>query len=375
MSTRVTALDTLRGVAILGTLGTNIWIFTDPDGIAGFISAAATSGPAETVLRTISNGKFLGLLSIMFGVGIAIQAASADRRGARWPGWYLWRAALLLLEGVLHYVLIFEGDVLAFYAIVSIPVAYLAVRSDRALRAWTTTAAATVHVAAMGLLTAAIIAAGGGIDGGGLPPLPDTWPDQVRMRLDHWPALRTEGLFVLPLSTLLFLAGVRLWRAGAFRPEGRALRARLMLWGLAVGVPLNFATAFAGPQWFLVDRYVCAPLVAFGLLGGITALVHRMREHPGPLRTALTAVGRTAMSCYILQNLIASALCYQWGLGLADTLGHHRPWFTIAAWITVSALLMAGAAWWVRRFDRGPIEAVWHRLYLLPQRRRVETTV
>ena len=370
MNTRLTALDTLRGVAILGTLGTNIWIFTHPDGIAGFISSAVDADTFETILRTISNGKFLGLLSIMFGVGIAIQAGSAQRRGARWPGWYPWRATLLFIEGALHYLLIFEGDVLMFYAIVAVLVAYLAARSDRALRTWMITAA-TLHTAAVALLTAVLLTSDAAITGGGLPA-PDTWLDQVRMRLDHWPALRTEGLFVLPLSTALFLAGVRLWRAGAFTPDGRRLRARLTWWGIGAGVPLNFLTTFAGPQWFLVDRYLCAPLVALGLLAAVTTLLHRMREHPGPLRAAVTAVGRSAMSCYILQNLIASVLCYPWGLGLADTFGHARPWFTIAAWIVVSALLMAGATWWTRRHDRGPIEALWHRLYQFPQRTPVQ---
>ncbi|MFC5288346.1 DUF418 domain-containing protein [Actinokineospora guangxiensis] len=376
-STRVTALDTLRGVAILGTLGTNIWIFTHPGGFAGFVADTAGGDWFETLLRTISNGKFLGLLSIMFGVGIAIQAGSAARKGARWPGWYLWRAALLFIEGVLHYVLIFEGDVLAFYAIVSILVAFLATRSDRAVRAWMV-AAATLHVALISLLTAGIVAGGGDIAAGvnGLPS-PRTWTGQVAMRLEHWTVFRAEGVFIVALSTLLFLAGVRLWRAGAFTGDerGARIRRRLIGWGLGVGVPLNVAAAFAGPQWFLVDRYLCAPLVAFGLLGGITALVHRMRTEQGPLRAALSAVGRSAMSGYILQNLIASVLCYRWGLGLAERFGHDGPWFTVAMWFAVSALVMAGSAWWMRRHDRGPIETVWHGLYLLPQRGRVETRV
>ncbi|MGW5049641.1 DUF418 domain-containing protein [Actinokineospora sp. NPDC004072] len=374
MSTRVTALDTLRGVAILGTLGTNAWIFTNPGGFAGFLTDAATADTTGTILRTLSNGKFLGLLSILFGVGIAIQLGSARRRGARWPGWYPWRAALLFIEGVLHYILVFEGDVLTFYAIVAIPVAYLAARSRRAIRAWMITIAA-VHTAVVGLLTAALVASDQAIDGTGLPTA-DTWTGQVALRLEHWGPLRSEGLFVLPLSTVLFLAGVLLWQAGALAdtPAGAALRARLARWGIGLGLPLNLAAALAGPQWFLVDRYLCAPLVAFGLLGAITTLVHRMRATPGPLRAGLTAVGRTAMSCYILQNLIASLLCYPWGLDLAARLGHHGAWFTAATWLAVTALLMAGASGWLRRFDRGPVEALWHRLYLAPQPRRVEST-
>ncbi|MGX7828191.1 DUF418 domain-containing protein [Actinokineospora sp. 24-640] len=373
MNARVTALDTLRGVAILGTLGMNIWIFTNPRGFAGFITDTADSGALETVLRTLSNGKFLALLSILFGVGLAIQHDSARRRGARWPGWYLWRAALLFLEGALHYVLLFEGDVLVFYAIVSVIVAALLARSTRVLRAWMI-ATATAHLALVGLLTAVLVGSGAGIGGGALPS-PDTWWGQVAMRLEHVVALRSEGLLILPLSTLLFLAGARLWRAGALADTdaGRVLRARLMGWGLGLGVPLNALSAAAGPQWFLVDRYLCAPLVAFGILGLVTALVHRMRAQAGPLRRGVTAVGRCALSGYIGQNLIASALCYPWGLGLAQRFGHLGVGFTAAMWVLVSALLMAGAAWWTRRFDRGPVEMLWHRAYLAPQ--RVETRV
>jgi hypothetical protein len=52
--------------------------------------------------------------------------------------------------------------------------------------------------------------------------------------------------------------------------RGGLTRRRLMVWGLGVGVPLNLLTTLAGRDWFAVDRYVCAPLVAFGRLGGIT---------------------------------------------------------------------------------------------------------
>jgi len=35
--TRIPSLDVLRGIAILGTLATNIWIFTHPEGLIGYI--------------------------------------------------------------------------------------------------------------------------------------------------------------------------------------------------------------------------------------------------------------------------------------------------------------------------------------------------
>lgn len=84
-SHRHAALDVMRGAAILGTLATNIWIFTNVEGLVGYIDGTgrATGGwaPVQAVLQQFAQGKFLGLLTIMFGIGLVIQQRSAQRRG------------------------------------------------------------------------------------------------------------------------------------------------------------------------------------------------------------------------------------------------------------------------------------------------------
>ncbi|MGV7904339.1 DUF418 domain-containing protein, partial [Mycobacterium kansasii] len=66
--------------------------------------------------------------------------------------------------------------------------------------------------------------------------------------------------------------------------------------------------------------------------------------------------------CYVLQNVIASVLCYGWGLGLAARYGaEHRLAFTVAVYVAVMACLLAVSALWTRRFSRGPIEMLMHR--------------
>ena len=74
----------LRGVAILGTLGTNIWIFTDPRGPAGVFAGLAGAG-VEQWLRFLANGKFLALLTLLFGVGWSCSTAQRvdGARGGR----------------------------------------------------------------------------------------------------------------------------------------------------------------------------------------------------------------------------------------------------------------------------------------------------
>ena len=83
---RIGVLDVARGIAILGTLATNIWIFTDPGGIVGYLERplpSLTGGleqAVQTIVRQLANGKFLGMLTLMFGVGLELQRRSARRR-------------------------------------------------------------------------------------------------------------------------------------------------------------------------------------------------------------------------------------------------------------------------------------------------------
>ncbi|WP_309501088.1 DUF418 domain-containing protein [Saccharopolyspora gloriosae] len=307
----------------------------------------------------------------MFGVGLELQYRSARRRGARWPGWYLWRAALLFVEGALHYVLIFEFDVLMSYAVTSVIVAYLIGRSDRAVRGWIIGCAA-VHALAMTLGTAALLASNDSMSGPGSALFTDgTYLEQVGERLTGFAVYRLEALFIIPMSIAMFLIGSRLRRAGVFEADarGRRLRNRLMVAGLGVALPLNLLTTLGGGQWFLIDRYVLPPVVALGLLGLITTVVLGRTAAPGPLRVGITAVGRTALSGYVAQNLLAAILCYGWGFGLAARLDEYRPWWPIGLWAVLCATLMPLATWWLRRFTRGPLELAWHWAYQAPQRR------
>src|SRR4051794_37150471 len=156
-SSRLASLDVLRGIAILGTLGTNIWIYTHPEGLIGFVNGTPDSDwrGVEVGLQLMTQGKFLGLLTVMFGIGLALQQRSAVRAGHPWPGSYPWRAALLLLDGILHFVLMTEFDVLVGYAITGWIVSYLLVTSPRTQRRVIAIAAA-VHVALLTLLTVAL---------------------------------------------------------------------------------------------------------------------------------------------------------------------------------------------------------------------------
>ncbi|RST14398.1 DUF418 domain-containing protein [Streptomyces sp. WAC05374] len=367
---RLALLDVLRGVAILGTLMTNVWVFTGPgaewgvlQGTLGDTSFGSVPGAAESVFRLLADGKFLSMLTILFGAGLAIQYASAARRGQPWPGRYRWRALFLFGEGTVHFVLVFAWDVLMGYAVTALLVAWLLTRSERAWRRvmwW----AAGLHLTVMGLLTLALATAppaGGAVS----PQVVDlyahgSWADQIAFRLQNAIALRLEPVLTFFLLLFLFLLGVRLFRAGAFGADeaARRIRARMLAWGLGLGVPLSAAVALAGPDFFLLGRYGAAPLTAVGYIGLIGAVVDRVRR-PGRFMDALTSVGRMALSGYVLQNVLCALVAYGIGLGLASTLGAPwRPWWVMGLWAAVSVVLLVFSTLWLRRFPAGPLESV-----------------
>lgn len=368
---RILSLDVLRGIAILGTLATNIWIFTHPEGFIGYLAgthgAEGVAGWIERILQQIPQGKFLGLLTVMFGIGLAIQRESALRAGRPWPGSYLWRAALLFLDGLLNYLLVVEFDILMGYAVTGALVAWILAGSERRRRRWMWTMA-VVHTAMLLLVTLALAAFGDGApppSAVGFNPYADgSWWQLVELRIRHVLLFRIEPVFFLFASVALFLAGAALYARGVLDARGHTLRRRLMWLGLGLALPLDFAVGLSGgPAGIVLARYGIAPLVALGLLA-LVAEFYVRRPSLGAAGRRLAEVGRVALSAYVLQNILASILCYGWGLGLAGRLdADSRVPATLAIYLLVSAMIVLLAHLWLRRFRQGPLEWLWQAGY------------
>ncbi|WP_439030393.1 DUF418 domain-containing protein [Gordonia terrae] len=373
MATRHVALDVLRGIAILGTLATNIWIFTNPEGLVGYIQgtnhATGSWATVEDILQQLAQGKFLGLLTIMFGIGLAIQQRSATRRGRPWPGRYYWRAALLFVDGTINYFLFTEFDVLMGYAVTGLIVAYLLTMRLRRQYIAIAIAVAT-HVALLGLVTWALLAApasSGAGAGTALSPNPyadGSFVSLIAFRAENLLAFRAEVIVILPMSIALFLVGAALLRAGVLQPHGARLRRRLMIAGLGVALPLDLVVGLCGGDaGLVVGRYGLAPVVALGLLAWVAGYYADGRP-PGRYGRTLAPVGRMALSCYVFQNAIAGAICYGWGVGLAQRLdGTTLVPVTVGLYLAIVTMLVIVSHVWLRRFERGPLEWLWHRGY------------
>lgn len=366
------SLDVMRGIAILGTLGTNIWIFTNPEGFIGYVSGVGRAEGVwrwvEAVLQQLCQGKFLGLLTVMFGIGLAIQQHSAQRRGDSWPGAYPVRAGLLFVDGVVNFLLFTEFDVLTGYAVTGLIVAFVLATSARSQRIWLS-AAVLVHVAILMVIVGAIVASPPPEDNPPVQQQPNPYAegsfwDLVVFRVDHLLVFRAETILILPVAIAMFIAGAMVFRAGVLAPEGAELRRRLMIVGFIVALPIDLIVGlFWGSAGMLVGRYLTAAIIAFGVLAAVAQFYVAGRV-PGIVGRALGTVGRMALSCYVLQNALAGALCYGWGLGLAQRMGPGTvvPG-TIGVYALVVAVLMLFSKLWLSRWERGPLEMLWQASY------------
>jgi hypothetical protein len=145
------------------------------------------------------------------------------RRGSRWPGRYLWRATLLLLDGAINYVLVAEFDVLMGYAVTGAIIAYLLLTRPRTQRAL------IVVFGGLHLLLISAIVAGIALSGAnGELPLPNgrnpyadgSFLDLALFRLENLVLFRAEPVLIGLLSLALFLLGAQ--EPGSSRRRARA---------------------------------------------------------------------------------------------------------------------------------------------------------
>lgn len=104
-------------------------------------------------------------------------------------------------------------------------------------------------------------------------------------------------------------------------------------------------------------NYWGAPLLAAGYLAGIMLLCRWIRD--GIVVHALTAVGRTAFTNYLLQTILATTIFYGHGLGLFGQLSRME---LLGVVVVIWAIQIPLSMWWVERFQFGPVEWIWRTL-------------
>ena len=353
-SARITSLDLIRGVAVLGILLMNAVSFRF--GIAPYFNLSA--GGSETWLdwavgifgEIFIDQKFMGLFSLLFGAGMILFIDRASARGRRAVLLNMWRNVLLLLIGILHF-MVWDGDVLMVYAISSFFLILLRKLSSRML---ISLGVLLFALSIGGALLSQYIADSTGTS------LTGIWePGEVNT--EDWVGVpHLLGYFLRGLGMILIGAG--LYRTGFMNGDMpmKTYRTAAII-GIAVGLPFAalgvVITAMSG-----YSREVAFIGQIPNTIGTIPASLAYMSiiilwnsRADTWLKQRLRAVGRMALTNYLTQTILGV-------LVLTILLGD-------AGWVNRAAvLLFVFAVWalqfwwsqaWLSRFLFGPAEWLW----------------
>ena len=402
---RHVVLDVLRGFALLGIGLMNIEFFTRPiqdvmhAGIDPTLSGIDYA--ADAFVYFFIQGKFWTLFSLLFGMGFALMIERARLGGRRFVGPYLRRSLALLLIGTLHALFVWSGDILVTYALGAL---FLLGARQLRMAWWRRVAgidappvpAARLARWATGLyaIPIVIVLIAGAFDAAGLGEDDTeakserkaelalvevereaaiaaysqgdyTEANEVRMAdtMAQLADLPVFGMFVVSV----FLFGAALLRSGLLndlsahanvlrraRNLGLSLGSALMAWSVALGStpPVENLDLRSAVQ---MTTYLLAGLV---LALGYAAMIACAQQGRwgAAMERWLAPVGRMALSHYLLQSIVFTALFYGYGLGLWGQVPRS---LQVVLVVVVFILQMGLSRAWLARYRFGPVEWVW----------------
>ncbi|MFP8952768.1 DUF418 domain-containing protein [Natrialbaceae archaeon A-arb3/5] len=388
---RILSLDVLRGFALLGILVINIWLFALP--MIGWLNPAlygdfsGINYAAWFVSHVFFEHTFITLFTFLFGAGIVLFMESKEQKGQPARRLHFRRGFWLLVIGLAHAYLLWYGDILVTYALCGFLVVF--VRNWRPKRLLAlglvmfSLPAAFYLLSGVGYAVADAatqaeieegILAGFGADQGGIDEEIATyqggWLEQMEHRVSTSLTLQTVGFALESFWSYggLMIVGMALYKWGVLTNQRstrfyRRLFAGGALAGLALiltGVWYRELVGWDTAQVLLLAHqfnYWGSLLLALAYVSGIMLLCRAAAG--GRVTTALSAVGRTAFSNYLLQTVLATTIFYGHGLGLFGTLSRVELLGIVALiWAIQIPLSVA----WLNRFRFGPVEWLWRTL-------------
>jgi uncharacterized protein len=382
---RLSILDVLRGIAIVGILIGNMVVFSGYGFLTPVERAALPLAGGNTiamfVIHVLVDGKFYSLFSLLFGFGFALQMRRAQSKGHDFPRLFRRRLLALFLIGLLHAVFIWAGDILMLYAMLGLLLLPLRNVGDRTLLR-----AVAACLLLPTLVYLAMLSAGMGdpfappadraaADGPDLFALMlagfhgDSWLGAWQSNLIQL-AGRWFDLFLsvrFPKVLAMFLLGFWLGRRGIGIDAARdgALLRRVVALGLLVGIPANIAMAWLIEQNVylpaslpglaqVVSATIGIPLLALAYAAAIVLAFHAAASRG--LLSTFAAPGRMALSNYLMHSVVMTAVFYGWGLGWYGQVG---PALTTLLALAVCLAQIGLSAAWLAQFKFGPVEWLW----------------
>jgi uncharacterized protein len=369
---RITNLDFIRGVSVLGILIMNSLTFILHESAYFNHPSSGVDGTFDWLLVFFSeifiSQKMMGLFSILFGAGIVLFIESAINKDYKNPILLsFWRVILLFIFGTIHAVF-WDGDILRIYALSALIIFFLYKRNTSLL----------IFLSVFFTLISSVLAfiwqpwfdsQGNLIQSAALTT---TWTDNLGLST-YWFQDSTKrgeaiysyfGIDALFRAIGMMLLGVVLYRMNVLsgKLDIRVYK-RMAIFGLVIGIPLGILSLVwlqardYSPEiaiiGFVPNKLGIIPLV-MAYIGILSILNNKVSSK---LILYIRACGKMAFTNYITQTVLCliflGSFFEQGGLTRKEII-----LFVFLVW-TIQILW---SKLWLDKFDQGPLEYLWRRL-------------
>jgi uncharacterized protein len=407
---RINSIDVLRGVALLGILLINIVGMALPD--PAYWDPSGYGGDTGWNLRVFEinslffEGTMRGIFSMLFGAGVILFTARKEEEGAGLElanAWYR-RTIWLIVFGLFHaYVLIWPGEILYFYGIVGMflfPVRHAAPGKLIGFGLFLLLLITLInikdsgkvdHIYEKSVVAQEMLDRGQEISSDQEEDLFE-WdqlqyeykPDETikqriieNMRSGYFSAVKTMApLSQFTQTTYFFqhgfldvlsmmILGMGLFKLGVFHGKlSWRFYGTMALVGYGIGIPVNWyeTTSYIADHFSVVSYFKHQQTYELGRIFttmGHVAVVMLCTKTAflGFLKRSLAAVGRMALTNYIMHTVVATTI---FGIFKQYAKWQRFELYYLVAAIWVFQLVMSPI--WLRYFRFGPLEWLWRWL-------------
>ena len=166
----------------------------------------------------------------------------------------------------------------------------------------------------------------------------------------------------------MMLIGMACFSWGVFSNSlSKSFYKKLMIYGLGIGLPLStiglFFTYSFDWDWKYIQflgrspNNIATPLIAFGYIGIIMLWIRKGSFRN--LQEKLRSIGKTALTAYLIQTVIATFIFYGIGLGL---FGYVNRAYQLVIMFFIWFVLLILCPMWLSKYQYGPVEWIWRML-------------
>lgn len=378
---RIDTIDVLRGFALVGILYAHMVIWYTGAALPTDVYTKYNStadGVALAIFGALVFGKFFSVFSFLFGLSFFLHFEK-KRSTPNYLLVYVWRLFLLFLIGLVHHIF-WRGDILAIYAVLGIILIlfrqlslnltlFLALllifnvphHVSDAFQMEIPDRQVEFPMAEEAERYYSLVQ-----NGDFLKVLMDnwrSWPAKIEYQLESGRLTMTFGYFLLGLyAGRKKLFGAIEKNFSKFRSWNKATK-KAVLFLLFLGLLMYLFNLVTLPgikiipelQWsasFLFSIYNACLTIFY--ITGITLLFRS--SYFKKILKPLAAMGRMALTNYLLQTVFGLLLFYQFGLDLFDK---TTPAMNLSFGLLVFFVQLKFSQWWLKRFNQGPVEWFW----------------